>query len=407
MTSVGTGLFTEDYWTRSLEVTDALRAQAPVHRATLANQVRVWVIGRHEHARAALADPRLSKDAAGLNTIIRRQLADAGESTELSAMFSPHMLFSEGTSHTRLRRLVAAKFTATRIQRLRPRVEQVTAELLDALPMHHPADLVEHFAFPLPLTVICELLGVPDTERSSLREWTAALMDDLPARVLPASRAMTRYFTGLVAAKRAEPGEDLLSALVQVSADEDRLTDDELMGTLFLLFVAGHETATNAISNAVRWLLADPSRWTALGRDPELVPAAVEETLRYDGPVRHATHRYTTEPVEYGGVLIPAGEVVLVSLLSANRDPERFGPRAHEFDPGRDARGHLAFGHGVHYCLGASLGRMEAVVALTQITQRFPHASLAVAEHGLHRQRSAIMGGHLELPVLLTGPTSR
>lgn len=400
MTMTAPPLFSDEYWDKSLEVADALRAEASVHPATLPNQVRVWVIGRYDHARAALTDPRLSKDVAGLTAIIGNQLAASGQSNELSKMFSPHMMFTDDPEHARLRGLVAAKFTRRRVEALRPRVEQLVDDLLDPLPTGRPVDLIERVAFPLPLTVICELLGVPLREREPLRDWTAALMEDLPARVLPASTAMERYFTDLIAAKRADPGDDLLSALIQVADHEDRLTPAELMGTVFLLFVAGHETSTNLIGNSVRWLLQDPQRWKSLADHPEHVPGAVQELLRWDSPVRMATHRFTTEPVEYGGVLIPAGEIVLVSLQSANRDTARF-PGGDTLDLRRDASGHLAFGHGIHYCLGAQLGRMEAEITLAELTRRFPHARLAVDDSALRRRPSAIMNGYAALPAIL------
>jgi cytochrome P450 len=383
----------------SLGVADALRAKASVHRATLPNSVQVWVIGQYEHARAALTDPRLSKDAAGLNAIIRHQLISNGRRGELSNIFSPHMLLSDDPSHARLRRLVAKEFTRRRVEALRPQVEHLVDNLLDPLPTDGPVDLIERVAFPLPLTVICELLGVPPQEREPLRDWSAALMEDVRGRALPASTAMEQYFATLIAAKRADPDDDLVSALIQVAGHEDGLTPAELMGTLFLLVVAGHETSTHMIGNSARWLLQDPRRWQQLGEHPEDVPGAVEELLRFDSPVGMATHRFTTEPVEYGGVLIPADEIVLVDLLSANRDTSRF-PDGDTLDLRRDASGHLSFGHGIHYCLGAQLGRMEAEIAFTKLTRRFPHARI-VDESALRRRHSTIMNGYVKLPVLL------
>ncbi|MFL6127120.1 cytochrome P450 [Actinophytocola sp.] len=395
-----TPLFSDKYWDSPHEVADALRAEASVHPATLPNSVQVWVIGQYEHARAALTDPRLSKDAAGLNAIIRTQLAANGRRDKLSNMFSPHMLLSEDPAHARLRGLVAKEFTRRRVEALRPRIEHLVDDLLAPLPGEEPVDLIGRVAFPLPLTVICELLGIPPQGRQPLRDWSAALMEDLPGRALPASKQMEQAFTDLIAAKRAGPGDDLLSALIQVADHEDRMTTDELMATLFLLVVAGHETSTNMIGNASRWLLQDPRRWRQLGDHPEDVPGAVEELLRFAPPVRMATHRFTTEPVEYGGVLIPANEIVLVDLLSANRDTDRF-PDGDTLDLRRDATGHLSFGYGIHYCLGAQLGRMEAEIALAALTLRFPHARLAVDESTLRRRRSTIMNGYIELPVLL------
>ncbi|WP_253848604.1 cytochrome P450 family protein [Actinosynnema pretiosum] len=393
-------LFQDGYWQRALEVGDALRADSAVHRAEVGGYLPVWVISRYEDARSALNDPRLSKDAARIRPVLERHLRAAGLPTELSGMFRPHMLFQDPPEHTRLRRLLADHFTRARIERLRPRVEQIAMALLDTLPTDQPVDLVSRFAFPLPLTVICELMGVPEHDREALRDWTAALMDDVPARMLPASRAMESYFAELLSAKRRSPSDDLLSALVHDSGT-DRLSDDELMGTIYLILVAGHETSTNAITKAVRWLLADPELWRRLAANPRRIADAIEEVWRFDSPVRMATHRITVNPVVYGNVEIPAGEIVLVSLISANRDPAMFA-RVTELDiDRRDARRHLSFGFGVHHCLGAPLGRMEAVVALGRFIDRFPHARLAVRPEQLRHQRSAIMAGLEELPVFL------
>ncbi|MGM1064194.1 cytochrome P450 family protein, partial [Saccharothrix sp. Mg75] len=385
-------LFEEDYWQHALDVGDRVRAAEPVHRAEVGGYLPVWVISRYADARRALTDSRLSKDAGRIRPVMERHLRAAGLPTELSGMFRPHMLFQDQPAHGRLRRLLADKFTRTRIEQLRSRVFDLTRTLVDALPVDEPFDLVDKLAFPLPLTVICELMGVPAQDREALRDWTAALMDDAPARLLPASRAMEGYFAELISAKRKHPGDDLLSALVRGS-DTDRLDDEELIGTVFLILVAGHETSTNAITKAARWLMADPRLWRHLADTPHRIPQAIEEVWRFDSPVRMATHRVTAAPVVYGGVEIPAGEIVLVSLTSANRDPEMFGDPA-SLDIGRaDARRHLSFGYGMHHCLGAPLGRMEAEIALRQLIARFPRARLAVEPQRLRAQRSAIMAG--------------
>jgi cytochrome P450 len=360
----------------------------------------VWVIGRYDEARAALVDPRLSKDVGRLTAIVRDQLEAAGEDTELSGMFFPHMLFADPPNHTRLRKLLAREFTPRRVAALQPRIERLTTELLDALPADEPVDLVERFAFLLPVTVICELLGIPVEDREPFRGWTAALMHDRPEITLPASHATAAYFTELIAAKRAEPGEDLLSALTVAADDGDRLSEEELLGTAFLLLVAGHETTTNLLGNAVRWLLSDRYTWQRLGSEPGLVAGAVEEVLRFDSPVRMTTYRYTAEPVEIGGVTIPVGQIVLISLSSANRDFRRFD-RADVLDLYRKAGGHLTFGHGIHYCLGASLARLEAEIALGQLIRRFPDACLALPLEQLHHRPSVIMNGLHSLPVVL------
>jgi cytochrome P450 len=378
-----------------------LRERAAVHKAVLANGLRVWVICRYDEARMALADPRLSKSIDGLKVVIHDQLTRAGLDPSLSNMFSRHMLFEDDPEHARLRRLVAAGFTRGRVEALRPRIEQLTSGRLAELPLDQPVDLIDRVAFELPLTVICELLGIPLDKRDSLRVWTEAMMEDHPAQTIPASQALEAFFAELIAAKRMAPEDDLLSALIQVADREDRLDKAELMATLFLIFVAGHETTTNAIGNAARWLLQDPARWRLLGRQPELIPNAIEELIRFDSAVRNATFRFTAHDVEIGGELVPAGEVVLVSLQAANRDPSRF-PEADVLDLCRaDARGHLSFGHGIHHCLGASLGRMELEIVLGALTRQFPDARLAVGERRLRRKHSAIMNGYVTLLVHL------
>ncbi|WP_053736334.1 cytochrome P450 [Nocardia sp. NRRL S-836] len=393
-------LFSEEYWDNALAIGDALRERAPVHQAVLPNGVRAWVITRYDDARAALVDPRLRKDAPKLNAIQRRQLEAAGVSTDLSHLFDPHMLFRDGPEHARLRAPVAAEFTARRVEGLRPRIRELAAGLADALPTDRAVDLVDAFSFPLPLTVICELLGVPELERRPLREWTTGLMQDHPDQTGPASRAMAAFLESLIEDKRHTPGDDLISSLVSPSGTADRLQPEEILSTVFLMVVAGHETTANLITNSVRWLLDDARRWSSLAQNLDAIPAAINEVLRFDSPVRMATYRFTAEPVTIGETVIPQDEIVFVSLQTANRDHCRFA-EAGTFDPGRDARGHLSFGRGPHFCLGRGLALAEAEVALTELITRFPHARLAVPAGELRRQHSAIMNSYRALPVRL------
>ena len=391
-------LFEEGYWQQALEVGDRVRAVEPVHRTEVGGYLPVWVISRYVDARRALTDRRLSKDTGRIRPIIEGHLRAAGLPTELSGMFRPHLLFQDDPAHGRLRRLLADGFTRTRIEQLRPRVLELTRTLIDALPVDEPFDLVDRFAFPLPLTVICELMGVPARDHEALRDWTSALMGDVPDLLLPSSRAMSDYFAELIRFKRQRPGDDLLSALAQGSGG-DRLDDDELIGTAFLIVVAGHETSTNGIAKVVRWLLADPALWHHLAENPHKIPQAIEEVWRYDSPIRMASHRVTTTPIVYSGVEIPAGEMVLVSLMSANRDPAMFKDPATLDIERSGARKHLSFGHGMHHCLGAPLGRMETEIALQQLLDRLPDARLAVDPDLIPAQRSAIMAGIDELLV--------
>ncbi|MFJ7586448.1 cytochrome P450 [Streptomyces sp. NPDC097617] len=347
---------------------EALRTAGPVHRLVLGSD-RTWLVVGHEEARQALTHPALSKNWLG---------SDLFANTPVHAV-ATNMLDADPPHHTRLRRLVAREFTSRRVESLRPRVQRITDELLDAMAARpdRRADLIASFAVPLPMTVICELLGVPGLDRARFRSWSGEIVAPLDGvgadpRVL---EEMTAYLFELVAAKAEDPGEDLLSALIR-TRDEDggRLSPDELIGMAFLLLVAGHETTVNLIGNGVRALLAHPGQLAALRADPDgLIDGAVEEMLRYDGPVQHATYRFAAADLELGGVPIAAGSSVLVALAGADRDPARFAqPAADVFDIRRSGPGHLAFGHGIHFCLGAPLARMEGRIAIRSLLERFP-----------------------------------
>ncbi|MFE2399606.1 cytochrome P450, partial [Streptomyces sp. NPDC059425] len=324
----------------------ALREEGPVHRVRIPEGTDAWLVVGYELGRDLLADQRLSKRWSRASPALGIGKVSAGTS----------MLSSDAPDHTRLRKLVAREFTARRMERLAPRVQEMTDGLLDAMlaAPDRTADLVEALSFPLPMAVICELLGVPFLDREKFRTWSGQAVSSVdPAVRASSAEAMTGYITGLLADKRAEPGEDLLSALIHTAdEDGDRLSGDELIGMVWLLLVAGHETTVNLITNGVHSLLAHPDQLAALRADFSLIDNAVEEILRFEGPVETPTYRFTTEPVEVGGVVIPGGgELVLVAMSDANRDPARF-PDASRFDITRDARGHIAFGHGIHYCLG-------------------------------------------------------
>ncbi|MFD3460225.1 cytochrome P450 [Nocardia fluminea] len=378
------------------------RAEGPVHRVRFPDDVVRWVVVGYPEAKIALADPRFCKDAGQLSAILHSKRDTTATDPNIVALLS-HMLGTDPPAHTRLRKLVNKAFTARQVALLRPRIEQITASLLDALGDRAEVDLMSDFANPLPVTVICELLGVPFDDRADFQAWTKALVtvvgegeeDERPA----ASAAMVGYLAKLVRAKQSEPAEDLLSELVLADDEGDRLTDQELVSMAFLLLVAGHETTVNLIGNGVLALLRNPEQWQALRADPTGVPAAIEEFLRFDGPVDMATARYTAEPVTLGDTEIPADEIVYVALSAANRDPARFAaPDTLATDT--PTAGHLAFGHGIHFCVGAPLARMEAEIAFTALLQRFPDLTLSPTAD-VHWQTSTLIRGLLELPVRL------
>lgn len=400
-----TGLFTQAHGSQPHVVAAEMAEQSAVHLVRTPNNLRVWVISRDNDARAALLDRRLGNDSATLTEITKRQYLEHGHTAPASALFGRHMLFSDGDDHARLRRLVLDSFLK-RTTGLRPRIELSIARLLDQLGADAgPVDLVADLAAPLSMSILGALIGIPERDRAAVLGWADLLIGNNPEDTASGSQAMAHYATALIEAKRTRPAEDLLSDLLITDADGDQLTDEELMGTVGLLVVAGHEATINLIGNFVAALLDHPpTLWRALGEHPGLLSSTVEELLRLEGPMRHAAPRFTREPLTIGDTTIPEGEIVLISLAGANRDRTRY-PDATRLRPGRvavHAPPHLSFGFGPHYCMGAELGRMEVEATLSALTRRFPAARLAVPAERLPRTtHSLIMLGHQTLPVYL------
>lgn len=388
-----------------------VEADGPVHEVTLADGHRAWLIVRHEEAKAALGHAGLSKD---MHAALARDGAVVAEGLPGPA-FARHMLSVDPPDHTRLRRLTSAAFSRPRIAALRPRVQAITDRLLDDLQARGDTvvDLVQGFAFPLPFTVISELLGVPEPDRDQLGSWFTTLLapssaPEPPAEAVAASANIVRYLTELLARKRAAPGEDLVTDLVRAADQDGALSEQEMLSTIFQLTVAGHDTTTSLIGNATAALLTHPDQRNALVADPALIPHAIEEILRWDAPVPHSTFRYTTRDVALGGTIIPAFAQVIISLAAAGRDPRRYA-NPETFDVTRADTSHLAFGHGIHHCLGARLARLEAVTALTTLHRRFPAMRLAVPRSALHwgHGDGLVLRGLSELPVILNPKANR
>jgi cytochrome P450 len=383
----------------------AVQADGPVHEVTLADGHRAWLIVRHADARAALGHAGLSKD---MHAALARDGAVVAEGLPGPA-FARHMLSTDPPDHTRLRRLATPAFSRPRIAALRPRIQAIAGRLLDDLDARGEAvvDLVTGFAFPLPFTVISELLGVPEADRDQLGGWFITLLapssaPEPPAAAVTASADIVRYLTGLLARKRAAPGEDLVTDLVRAADQGGALSEQEMLSTIFQLVVAGHDTTTSLIGNGTAALLAHPDQRDALAADPALIPHAIEEILRWDAPVPHSTFRYTTGDITLGGTVIPAYAQVIISLAAAGRDPDRYD-HPQTFDITRADTSHLAFGHGIHHCLGARLARLEAVIALTTLHARFPAMRLAVPRSALRwgHGDGLVLRGLTELPVIL------
>ena len=379
-----------------------VRADGPVHEVRLADGHPAWLVVGYDEARAALNDPRLSKD---MHAALARSGEVVAEGLPGPAL-ARHMLAVDPPDHTRLRRMAMPAFSKRRVAGLEDRVRLIVDRLLgDLAAQSGPVDLVAGFAFPLPFTVICELLGIPKADRADLGRWFRTLLASAgpshPERVA-ASDAIVGYLNELLDLKRRQPGEDLVTDLV-VAADRDgALTEQEMASTIFQLVVAGHDTTTSLIGNGVVALLRHPEQRDALVADPDLVPRAIEECLRYDAPVPHSTFRYTTEEMRIGDVTIPAYAQVIVSLAAANRDPARYRD-PETFDVRRDDGSHLAMGHGIHHCLGAPLARMEARIAFTALLARFPAMRLAVDPGELRwgHGDGLVLRGLSALPVLL------
>ena len=376
------------------------RRHGPVLRVLRPNGLPHWLIIGYDEARAALADPRMRKDVTELYETLRRVAPD-GKGGGASEDLSSHMLNADPPEHTRLRKLVTREFTGRRVAALRPRIEEITRNLLDEMAGKDEVDLIEGLAAPLPVMVICELLGVPFEDRDDFQKWSKILLDADPnVDTAAVSQKMTDFLADLLEAKRANPGEDLLSSLVANGDGSDELSTKELVAMAYLLLVAGHETALHLIGNGIYLMLRDREAFQALRAHPDRIPAATEEVLRRFGPVGWATMRFTSEEVTVGGVRIPAGQLVAISLDAANHDPAVTpeAPRLHQVD---ETPKHLAFGHGIHFCLGAPLGRLEANVAFTQLLERFGDLRLADPDF-FPEWRLGFMRGFTSLPARLT-----
>jgi 2-hydroxy-5-methyl-1-naphthoate 7-hydroxylase len=392
-------------------VNEQLRARGPAVPVTLPGEVAAVAVTRHEELRDFLADPRVAKDPCHFAALRDGRVPEGWPLTAIATVEG--MTTSDGEAHRRLRGLLSRAFTPLRVERLRPRVEELVSGLLVRLPQvaakDGTVDLRQHFAYPLPMSVICELLGVDSELRDRLHALSRVLVSTTPRpqQVLAANRETAAILARVVESRRKTPGDDLTSALIAVrEEDGDRLSESELTGTLLQLLIAGHGTTLNLIVNAVRALCAHPAQLALVRAGSASWLDVVDETLRYDGPVGFFPFRYPTEGLSVGGTYIEPGVPVLAGYSATGRDPRAHGPDADRFDvtrqrdPGRRER-HLSFGHGPHYCIGAPLARLEATIALRELFGRYPDLELAVAEEELAPMPSFISNGRRSLPVRL------
>ncbi|MFJ3224653.1 cytochrome P450 [Streptomyces sp. NPDC086783] len=375
-----------------------LRRLGPIHPARFHLGIEGWVVVGHDLAREALTHPALLKDSAPA----AEALAAAGYVlNKPSVGLGAQMLEADPPEHGRLRRLAAAAFTARRTAELAPRIERIAHDLIDAMPPSGEIDLVDAFNAPLPAMVIAELLGIPEEHHADFRHWSRYALQVASPEHRPALAGLHALLAGLIADKRRVPRDDLLSALVGVRDERDgRLSEEELVGTGLMLIVAGHESTVNLLGNAVLALLRHPEQLQLLRERPDLTGGAVEELLRYDTSVERSTSRYAAEDLELGGVRIPRGGIVAVALGSAGHDaPQAEGDDPTVLDVTRPHARHLAFGHGIHHCLGAPLARLESTIALRTLLSRVPDLQLAQNADSLDWIGSGIIRGVVSLPV--------
>ncbi len=402
----------DDFMQHPYETMARFRNAGRVHHVVFPHGADVWLVTHYDDVRQLLSDPRVSKDGRRMNEMFAKHSGipvEEGESVSVGFddELSWHMLNSDPPRHTRLRSLVSKAFTLRRMEAFRPRIEQLVDEMLDAIEGKDEVDLVGEYAQPLPIIIICDLLGIPFADRERFQRWAVELVGagQDPEVVEAASTNVVKYANAVIDAKRANPDDDMVSALIRGAGEEggDRLTQDELVAMIFLFTVAGHITSQHTLSNGILSLLTHPDQLAKLRANLELMPAAVDELMRYDGGVGVATFRFTKEEIAIGDVVIPPDQILALSLTSAHRDNSRY-PDADTLDIERHPLGVLGFGHGTHFCIGQPLAKIQSEVALTKLITRFPHLRLTADPATLKWESSPLLRGLLTLPATVKPP---
>ena len=382
-----------------------LRNTAPIQKIILDDGFPVWLISKFNDATEVLRDPRFIKSPNSLrksdNDPLKGKTKRASPTYVLRRF---HMLASDPPDHTHLRGFAQKAFTPKLIAAMRPRIQQITNELIDKIQANKKCDFIDDFAYQLPIIVIAELLGLPVEDREKLRNWSDVLIEVQVTEknkqsIDESSEAFVNYLSNVFALRRRNPGEDLISAFLKLESADDHLTENELYATIFLLIIAGHETTVNLISNGMHSLLSHPIQLILLKTNPNLIHSAVEEMLRYNGPIINSTMRLAAEDIDINGIKIKKGEGVLVIFLSANQDETKFDDSL-RFDITRKKNKHLAFGYGIHFCIGAPLARLECEIAIKTILERLPNIKLDPTADSLEWRASNIIRGLKKFPVV-------
>ncbi|WP_433574111.1 cytochrome P450 family protein [Nocardia brasiliensis] len=372
----------------------ALRTRGPVNRVTFPDGSTGWLITGHAEAKAAFGHPGISKRLGSAGARAALEANKAGHQLQ-SGPFEHMLVFYDPPEHTRLRSLLTKAFSTRAVRGLAPRVTEIAETLLTEITAAgEVVDLLDRYAVPLSMSVICELLGVPNPDRARFQSWSTVIVSSEHAARdrMTAATEFVAYIDHLITTRTTEPGADLLSELIAAGADGERLTPRELRSMVLVLLVAGFETTANLIGNAVVTLLSDKDSRQQLRGDATRIPAFIEEVLRFRSPTSETTFRYTTTPITLGGIEIAAGELIVVSVAGAGRDPRRFAD-AHLFDIDRpNNTEHLAFGHGIHFCVGAPLARMQGCIGLKQLLARYPDLALSPTDEPTWRTSFAIRG---------------
>jgi cytochrome P450 PksS len=386
-----------------------LRAESPVHRVTLPDKRTAWLITRYDDVSMVLKDQRFAKDR--FNVLTPEQIAKLPWIPSFFQPLARNMLERDPPDHTRLRLLVQKVFTPRLVEQMRARIQTLADELIDAVRGRGGMDLIRDYALPVPTTIIAEMLGVPADDRQKFHRWSRGILSSTSSRwgsflAIPHVWFFLRYIRKLIKIRRLSPANDLLSALVQAKEAGDQLNEDELVAMVFLLLLAGHETTVNLIGNGTLALLEHPVQMQKLRSDSSLIETAVEELLRYHSPVEMATERYARDDLTVAGIAISRGELVIAVIASANRDEQQFAD-ADVLDIVRQPNKHLAFGQGIHFCLGAPLARLEGQVAIGTLLRRIPDLSLAIEHHALRWRSGLVLRGLKSLPVAFAKHTAK